>query len=253
MDFVSFDVSSHVAALRAGPNVLALHGLNESASSSDFLISAELVGGKGPAGSVTPSGVSPTALRYTGPITLDRSAPVRARTLSNGVWSALNEAVYAVGPVAESLRVSEIMYHPASEISDLKSQISEAEYLELTNVGSQTINLSMVRFTDGIGYTFPSFELPPGGYCLLVKDIAAFEAVYGSKLPVVGEYAGSLSNGGEKIQLVDATGGIVQGFTYKDSWFDLTDGLGLSLTVFDPQGDGNDPANWRAMEPSPGR
>ena len=156
-----------------------------------------------------------------------RRTHVKVRSLSGGVWSALNEAVFAVGPVAESLRISEIMYHPASEISDLKSQISEAEFIELTNVGSETINLNLVRFAKGIEYTFPSFELPPGGYCLLVKDLAAFEAVYGNKLPVVGQYAGSLDNAGEKIELLDAAGAVIESFEYKDDWFDLTDGHGV--------------------------
>jgi hypothetical protein len=89
--------------------------------------------------------------------------------------------------------------------------------------------------------------LPSGGYCLLVKDIPAFEARYGGKLPVVGQYTGSLSNGGERIELVDAIGQVVQSFEYKDNWFDLTDGRGYSLSVRDPQADLDlsDEAAWR--------
>jgi hypothetical protein len=37
------NISEHVSALRAGSNVLAIHGLNESATSSDFLILPELL------------------------------------------------------------------------------------------------------------------------------------------------------------------------------------------------------------------
>ena len=236
----SFDVSSHIADLRVGWNVLALHGLNESTSSSDFLISVELIGSNGPTGdATTPGGVSPTARRYAGPIALSNSVLVRSRTLANGVWSALNEAIFAVGPVAESLRISEIMYHPAED--------PNAEYIELTNAGSETINLNRVRFSKGIEYSFPSFELPPGGYCLVVKDIAAFEAAYGNTLAVLGPYAGSLNNGGEQIELLDAAGGIIQSFEYKDDWFPLTDGLGFSLTIRDAQAavDPGDEAAWR--------
>jgi len=41
--FENIDVSAHLDLLQAGPNVLAIHGLNYSASGSDFLIMAELV------------------------------------------------------------------------------------------------------------------------------------------------------------------------------------------------------------------
>jgi hypothetical protein len=181
-----------------------------------------------PGGSVNAS----PANRYTEPIRLTASAHVKARTLSGNTWSALNEAVFAVGPVAESLRVSEIMYHP---LDSGNPDDPNTEYIELTNIGNQTINLNLVHFTQGIEYTFPGFELPPRGYCLIVKDIAAFEAKYGSKLPVVGEYQGNLNNAGERLELADAAGEIIQSLEYQDDWYDITDGRGFSLTVKDPQ------------------
>jgi len=242
--FEPFDLTQHVGKLRAGQNLLAVQALNSSTTSSDFLFSVELVGAKAPTGGDAPTGVSATAIRYAGPIPLSHSTQVKARSLSNGVWSALNEAVFAVGPVAESLRISEIMYHPAED--------PNAEYIELTNIGAEAINLNLVRFTQGIACTFPSFELPPGDYGLLAKDLAAFEAAYGDGLPLIGLYAGSLSNDGERIELVDAAGAVIESFDYEDNWCDSTDGAGFSLTIRDPQADGSDPANWQAALPSPG-
>ena len=46
---------------------------------------------------------------------------------------------------------------------------------------------------------------------------------------------------------------IIQSFEYKDGWYDQTDGMGFSLTILDPQADGNDPEDWHAARPSPGR
>ena len=180
---------------------------------------------------------------------------MKARVLSGSTWSALSEAVFAVGPVAESLRVSELMYHPP-ETGNLNDP--NTEYIELTNIANQSINLNLVRFTKGIDCVFPSFELPPNGYCLVVKDQAAFQAKYGSKLPVVGEYADSLSNGGERLTLVDALGQIVQDFSYQDNWYKTTDGGGYSLTVKDPKTAGSlsEKTAWRASAQkggSPGR
>ncbi len=182
--------------------------------------------------SATGAGViSPNASRYAGPILLSQSTQVKVRTLSGNAWSALNEAIFSVGPVAESLRISEIMYHPAETGHP---DDPNAEYIELTNIGTETINLNLVRFTNGVDFTFPSVELAPGQHVLVVKDEAAFERVYGPGLPVAGRYSGSLANGGERIELQDAAGQIIHNFRYRDGWYDMTDGEGFSLTVKDP-------------------
>ncbi|MBN1510125.1 MAG: lamin tail domain-containing protein [Sedimentisphaerales bacterium] len=170
------------------------------------------------------------ATKYTSPITLTQSTQVRARAFY-GVWSAVHDAVFAVGPVAGSLRISEIMYHPADTGNP---NDPNTEYIELTNIGTEPINLNLVRFTNGIDFTFPSPELAPGGYCLVVKDIAAFQAKYGSTLPIAGQYSGSLANDGERIELVDAIGTTIHDFRYEDDWYDNTDGGGYSLTAVNP-------------------
>jgi hypothetical protein len=104
-----FDISSHLSDLHQGHNILAIHGLNVSASSSDFIISAGLTAGQ----SSSPSNSrSSLAIEYTGPITLTKSACIKSRVLDGGAWSALNEAIFELGPVAENLRITEIMYHP---------------------------------------------------------------------------------------------------------------------------------------------
>ncbi len=51
---------------------------------------------------------------------------------------------------------------------------------------------------------------------------------------MVGQYVGNLSNAGEQIELVDALGNVIQSFEYTDEWFDLTDGMGFSLTASRP-------------------
>ncbi|HNS19022.1 MAG TPA: lamin tail domain-containing protein [Sedimentisphaerales bacterium] len=227
-----FSISEHIDKLKTGGNILAIHGLNESTSGSDFLISVELTATSGDTGdSVTPGGTSLTAIRYTDPLTLNATVQIKARVLSGAVWSALHETVFAVGPVAESLRISEIMYHPSDTGNP---DDPNTEFIELTNVSEETINLSRVRFTNGIEFAFPSVEVAPGGYCLVVKDVAAFEARYSSGLPVAGQYAGSLSNAGERIELQDALGKVIHSFRYEDDWYKITDGTGYSLTVIDP-------------------
>ena len=90
--------------LQAGNNVLAIHGMNISLASSDFLIGAELVTGESATGLV-----SANAQQFTGNITLDQSTKVKARVFDGNEWSALTEASFAV---ESPLRVSEIYFNP---------------------------------------------------------------------------------------------------------------------------------------------
>ncbi len=243
-----FDVTAHVGLLLDGENVLAIHGINASLTSSDMIVLPRLTGeypdtqtgptpiwytvnGEDPR---LPGGaINPNAVNYTEGLTLNAAAHLKARTLQGGVWSALNEATFAVGPVAGSLRITELMYHPADP---------NTEFVEFKNVGTETINLSLVQMTNGVDFTFPSMDLLPGQYTLAVQNIPAFTAKYGTGHSIAGQYTGQLENGGEKVEMQDAFGSIIHQFDYKDGWFDITDGEGFSLTIKDPAA--TDPNLW---------
>jgi len=167
---------------------------------------------------------------YT-PLTLNKSTQVKVRVLNGSTWSALNEAVYAIGPVVDSLRITEIMYHP-KDTGDANDP--NKEFIELKNIGPDTLNLNLVRFTEGINFTFPDMELDPEEFVVVVKDQDVFEAQYGTSVNIAGQYTGSLANNGERIKLVDAIGRTILDFEYKDDWHSITDGDGFSLTVIDP-------------------
>ncbi len=228
VEFESIDVSDSLEHLRTGANLLALHGLNASPTSSDFLIDVELIVRRG----AQPARVNPAAVPYAEPLMLARSTRVKARTLSGGLWSALNEATFAVGPVAESLRITEIMYHPMDD--EVTWTEPNTEFIELQNVGAETINLNLVRFTKGIDFTFGATDLLPGQFIVLVEDLDAFRQRYGAAPAVAGRYTGKLDNGGERLRLEDAIGGTIADFAYDDDWHPSTDGKGFSLVLADP-------------------
>ncbi|MHC4464011.1 MAG: LamG-like jellyroll fold domain-containing protein, partial [Planctomycetota bacterium] len=229
VNFEQISVTDDINSLRQGDNILAIHGLNFSTNLSDFLISAELVAGEG-----NPGGVSPSAIEYITPVTLTESTHVMARVLDGITWSALNEAIFAIGPVTDNLRITEMMYHPLDTNSP---DDPNAEFIELTNIGPETINISLARFTEGIRFTFPSLELTSGEFVLLVKDRAVFDSRYTGVPPAVdilNPYEGRLANGGERIRLEDAIGQTILDFEYKDGWRPITDGDGFSLTIIEP-------------------
>ena len=181
----------------------------------------------------------------------DKSTCVKARILNGGNWSAMNTEVYAVGPVAENLRISEIMYHPTDPtVAEITAvgipglTPTDFEYIELQNIGATDLNLNLVHFTDGIDYTFGDYVLPAGQYAVLVKNQDAFAARYNiAGINIVpGVYLGALDNDGEEIVLRDAIGTEIHDFDYNDGWYELTDGQGYSLTMIDPASP--DPNLW---------
>ncbi|MGB2808261.1 MAG: lamin tail domain-containing protein, partial [Sedimentisphaerales bacterium] len=239
--FETIPVSDHLDSLQQGDNILAIHGLNIHNTSSDFLISAELVASDV---NSTTGGVSPYAIEYNNEhLTFNKSTHVKACVLDGDTWSALNEAVYGVGPVAENLRITEIMYHPryTGDPND-----PNTEYVELKNIGPGALNLNLAEFTKGIDFTFPETELDPGEYVVVVKDIGAFEAKYSTSVNIAGQYTGSLANDGERIKLRDAVGRTILDFEYGDGWRSITDGDGFSLTIIDPTD--SEPNNWDQKE-----
>jgi hypothetical protein len=179
-----------------------------------------------------------------------------------------------VGPIV----ISEIMYNPVSGNQD-------EEYIELLNVGNTAVMLAEYdseqlvdvpwRLTDsgGISFDFPlGVSIAPGQYLLLVKSTNAFNALYpavGAGVQIFEWGLGKLDNGGERVQL-SKPGDQVEDVRYYirvdrvnysdgfhpaglDPWSTEPDGYGKSLTRKVPAEYGNDPLNWIAAAPSPGR
>jgi hypothetical protein len=181
-----------------------------------------------------------------------RTYRVRCRMKdTTGRWSHWSDPIqFVTGGVPfddmlSDLRITELMYNPAeadTANSELAVDNDDFEFIELKNVGAETIDLSQVSFTDGIEFTFGNFELLAGECVVVVQDHDAFESRYGADINVAGEYSGRLDNGGEKIVLEDSAGRVILDFTYEDDWYDTTDGEGFSLTIINPANP--DPGSW---------
>ncbi|MCP5523002.1 MAG: CotH kinase family protein [Verrucomicrobiales bacterium] len=244
----AFDVTSHLSALRAGENLLAIHGLNVSLGSSDFLLDAELEAAQ----QRQVGGGEITASVYTGPLQLEDLTRIKARALQGAEWSALSEATFLVGH--PRLVISELNYHPADptpeELAAGFGNDEDFEFIELYNAGDGSADLRGVRFVDGVEFDFATASvthLAPGESLLLVRNRAAFEFRYGPGLPVAGEYSGKLSNAGEWIEAVDASGQSLLGFAFGTTppWPTSPDGGGFSLELPDPTADPSAAASWQ--------
>jgi hypothetical protein len=127
------------------------------------------------------------------------------------------------------------------------------EFVELQNIGAESIRLDGVRFNGGIEFHFSDglvTNLEPGQHVVVVQDEAAFRSRYdATDVLVAGSFAGgSLNNGGERIVVEAADGTTIHDFQYGDQapWPVEADGQGPSLEVIDLGADYNDPGNWRA-------
>ncbi len=206
----------------------------------------------GPSGAqvwYTVNGTDPAdagAASYSGPIPLTAASTTvkaRARNSSSGEWSALTEAVFTTLPVAAAggnLIISEMHYNP-SDGSDNR------DFIELRNVSPSIVDLTGVRLTNGLTFTFPALTLLPGEHIVVVENDTAFRAFYGTAPRVAGVWDGALSNSGETIALLAAGGGTIESVTYSDSapWPTAPDGRGPSLVRIHAALPANSAASWR--------
>ncbi len=190
--------------------------------------------------------VSPTALTYGGAVTLNNSTRVKARALSGGNWSALNEATFLLP--APPVRIAEVNYAPVDPPLGSPYQASDFEWVEIVNAGVGTVNLSGFEITGGINYTFGNQSLSAGQRIVVVKNLAAFQSRYGNTVNVAsGAFTGSLNNAGEELVLLGAFDETVQSFTYDNNngWPGRADGKGSTLEIINPLGDETNSNNWR--------
>ena len=209
----------------SGSNSLAVEIHQNSPTSSDLSFDLEWV----------------VSQQTATPLTLDDSTLLRSRARDDGGnWSALREALFVVPHEAASavnLRVTEVHYHPRVD--------GDAEFIELQNITSGddavTVDLDFVTLVDGPSspLVLPAgTSIAAGEYALLVADTAAFLAAYPQVDPakIVGQYTGKLSNSGETIRLLDASGDEILDLRYRDSdpWPLMADGFGASLVMQEP-------------------
>jgi len=132
---------------------------------------------------------------------------------------------------------NELMYHPPPGQESL-------EFVELHNQMAVDMDISKWSLQQGISFEFPEGTVVPGGgYLVLAKDPAAFQQV-GAE--VMGPYEGSLSNGGERLELRDRNDRRMDVIDYDDGgqWPIAPDGSGASLAKMDEDTLSRRAENW---------
>jgi len=299
-NFSSLTLPEASGYLVSGTNVIAVQVINSYlSSSSDCFVDIRLIGERAESGEPpsTPYSYSRKPGKYeidadweseeimdfisdiqipASAVNVGRTYRVRCRMKDNSRrWSHWSDPIQFVAGeplsagVLENLRITEVMYNPTVPSPDDPTDNDEFEFIELKNIGDESLDLTYVSFIDGITFDFSDSSvtsLGPGEFVLVVRNRAAFELRYGTSLSgrIAGEYANKLSNNGEDISLVDFWNGVIAEFEYNDGrgWPLSADGGGHSLValnsalVGEPEGSLNYSGNWRAstyIDGSPGR
>ena len=173
----------------------------------------------------------------------DRTYLIRVRYKDDtGKWSHWSHPqkvvpTPAANPIDYGLVINEIMYNP--------SQPTHAEFIEIYNSKSTTVNLDHVQFNEGIDFEFaPGSSIGPESYICIAKDSFDFFKAYGYY--PFSDYKGGLSNSGELIRLAGAFRTIIDTVRYSDisPWPSTPDKGIYSLALKNtdlPNEDGN---NW---------
>jgi len=163
---------------------------------------------------------------------------------SVAAWAPTGERL---GPSSRQtpLVLSEILYHPL-ERADGRS----AEFVELYNADLIAQDLTGHRLDGDIAFAFPDgFVLPAGGFAVVARDPAAFEAIYGMS-GVLGPFAGAegLPNDAGTVQLCNPQGAILLEVNYGSAppWPVAADGGGHSLVLARPSYGEDDSRAWAA-------
>ena len=145
-----------------------------------------------------------------------------------------------------ALVITKINYHPYAEEDEVSS---DYEFIEITNVSDVTVDLTGLYLGElGLTYQFPKgIFMRENTSLYLAGETKSFEERYG--FTPFDEFTRSLSNKGEKIQLLDGYGNIIDEVSYSDEapWSREADGEGAFLALKEVTLDNAEGSNWEAQ------
>lgn len=168
------------------------------------------------------------------------------------VWPYLWLLVFLLGSGSAAaddrdIVINEIMYNPSGSNSG-------GEFVEIANRGTEPVDVSGWQLVDSsqVMFTLPAgTAIPRGGYLVFYDDAEAIAYYSLNPATSYGPYTGGLDGSGERIQIKNAAGLVIDEVTYDDNWPWPTepDGGGPSLELLDPWLDNSQGANWAAGQP----
>ena len=122
------------------------------------------------------------------------------RVSDGALNSATATVTITIAQPGTDIVINEIMYRSGATFPEDTTR----EWIELHNRGTTTVDLTGWTISSGVAYAFPAGRtMTPGSYLVIAANVASFQAANPGVTNVIGGWIGTLSNGGEKIQLTD--------------------------------------------------
>ena len=143
-------------------------------------------------------------------------------------------------PLNSSARivVNEVIYHSPDDLEDL-------EYIELYNSGDAAVDIGGWSLAKGVKVKFaPGTMISKKGFVVVARNAKRLADYYGIQPLMV--FSQKLKNSGERIELLDGAGTVIDAVHYHDRapWPNGADGHSGSLERIDAESSGENPANW---------
>jgi len=153
-------------------------------------------------------------------------------------WTAACVVVSLAALAHAQVVINEVFYNAPGDLDDL-------QWVELHNAGAQAVDLGGWSFSKGVKLTFkPGTRIEPGGHVVVARNAQRFAQFH--DVPVVATFASKISRKGERIELSEPSGKVVDAVTFSDKapWPKGADGASGSLERICPTSPGDDAANW---------
>ena len=154
-------------------------------------------------------------------------------------WSTGVETTYTLPIQAGDIVINEVHYNPNPDADNTH------EFVEVYNSAVYPINLYNWTLNNGAANVLPNTRMEGDEYVVFAQTGTTYS---GAGYQVIETSNGNLVNSGESVQLLDATGAMVDELTYgvSSGWANGADGLGFSLELNHYTLDNTNGHNWHA-------
>jgi len=143
----------------------------------------------------------------------------------------------------QSVKINEVMYNFGYNLDKLEA----GNWVELYNTTNANINIKdwQIKFGDSL-LVAPNYNLGPNQFVVVSSKDSLMRANYPSIPLLAGSVSGGLDDNSEQIQILNATGMVIDSLTYYDRglWPECADGKAQSLSLTSTTANNDNPANW---------
>ncbi|MCH2062139.1 MAG: lamin tail domain-containing protein [Roseibacillus sp.] len=165
----------------------------------------------------------------------------RATNVAGTAWAPGSETFTTTDLLSSSIVINEIHY-------DHEPKTERGEFIEIFNPSDSPVPLTGWQINGAIDFDFPEGTvIAANGFLVIAEDPAAMRSVFGVR-NALGPYVGRLSNDGERLELENENGSLVDEVDYGIGfpWPTASRGGGTSMELINENLDNDLGSSWRA-------